>query len=83
MEVTLPFDRKTLVKDVLLAISQAIEGKSFQGHDGRDYLITRNLGQSSGRERFIDLVITTEDGHRTTVATYGMVLIGISRTQQA
>ena len=81
--MALPFNKKLLASDVLLAISGAIDGKSFCGHDDRDYSIVRNIGGNSEPERFVDVVVTTRDEQRTTVATYGMVLIGVSRTRRA
>ena len=79
--VTLPFDQKNLAKDVLLAISEAIDGKRFRGHDDRDYSIVRDVSHISEPQRFIDVVVATGDAHSSEVATYGIVLIAISRTK--
>jgi hypothetical protein len=62
-------------------MSEAIDRKSFRGHDGCDYSIVRNVSGNLEPERFIEVVVTTGD-QQMTVATYGMVLIGISRTQR-
>jgi len=79
--VALLFNKRNLAKDVLLAISEAIDGKSFRGHDGRDYSIVHNISGNPEPERFIDVVVKSGDDH-TTVATYGVVLVGISRAQR-
>jgi hypothetical protein len=77
--VALLFDKKNLAKDVLLAISRAIDSKGFRGHDDRDYAIVHSRVGNSAPERFIDVVVTTGN-EQATVATYGLVLIGISKT---
>ena len=70
------FDRKQLAKDIMATISRLTDGKQFLGHDGRKYWIVSRDGELESKS-FMDVVVRG-NGADTTVASYGIVLIGIS-----
>lgn len=71
------FDKKRLTKDIIATFSRLTDGKTFLGHDRRKYRLVYS-GDRPAAEGFFD-VVTERDGENTTVASYVLVLIGISQ----
>jgi hypothetical protein len=71
------FNKRQLAKDITATISRLTDGERFLGHDGRNYWIVRRNTKSE-TEGFIDVVVKG-NGTDTTVASFAVVLIGISQ----
>jgi len=71
------FDKKQLSKDIIATFSRLTDGKAFFGHDRRKYRLVYSSSKSAG-EGFFDVVVE-RDGEKTTIASYALVLIGISQ----
>ena len=70
------FDKKQLAKDILETIAHYTDGKQFLGHDGRKYrLVYSDRKPASGG--FFDVIVKRDDV-TISVASYAVVLIGVS-----
>jgi hypothetical protein len=70
------FDKKRLTKDIIATFSRLTDGKTFLGHDRRKYRLVYS-GDRPAAEGFFDVVVK-HDGVTASVASYAVVLIGIS-----
>jgi len=71
------FDKKQLTKDIIATFSRLTDGKTFLGHDRRKYRLVYSGGKPAA-EGFFNVVVE-RDGEHTTVASYALVLVGISQ----
>jgi hypothetical protein len=72
----LTFERRTLAKDTLSAISVFCTDRRFLGHDGREYVITRG-GKQAETKNVVDVTVKIE-GSDKALAKYALLLIDIS-----
>jgi len=70
------FEKRTLAKDTLSAISEFCTDKRFIGHDGREYLIDRGYEEAETKN-VVEVAVKIE-GSDKTLARYALLLIDIS-----
>jgi hypothetical protein len=70
------FEKRTLAKDTLSAISEFCTNKKFLGHDGREYAVARG-DQESETKNVVDVTVKIE-GSDKPLARYALILIEIS-----
>jgi hypothetical protein len=73
---TLSFERRTLGKDTLSAISGFCTDNRFIGHDGREYLIDRGC-EKAETKNVVDVTVKIERSDKA-LAKYALLLIDIS-----
>lgn len=69
------FDKKTLTRDVLNAISRFCEAKKFVGHDCEKYMIVSG-SENGGPKNFVDVAVKNVATDKL-VVRYALVLIGL------
>jgi hypothetical protein len=72
----LTFERRTLAKDTLSAISEFSTDKKFVGQDGREYLIARGC-EKAETKNVVDMTVKIK-GVDKALARYALLLIDIS-----
>jgi hypothetical protein len=72
----LTFERRTLAKDTLSAISEFSTDKNFVGQDGREYLIARGC-EKAETKNVVDVTVKIE-GVDKALARYALLLIDVS-----
>jgi hypothetical protein len=73
----LTFERRTLAKDTLSAISVFCTDGRFVGHDGREYVIAKGGEQAETKKNVVDVTVKIE-GSDKALAKYALLLIDIS-----
>jgi hypothetical protein len=72
----LTFERSTLAKDTLSAISKFCTDKRFVGQDGREYVIARGC-EKVETKNVVDMTVKIEGADKA-LARYALLLIDIS-----
>jgi hypothetical protein len=72
----LTFERRTLAKDTLSAISEFSTDKTFVGPDGREYLIAAGC-EKAETKNVVDVTVKIE-GVDKALARYALLLIDVS-----
>jgi hypothetical protein len=72
----LTFERRTLAKDTLSAISEFSTDKKFVGQDGREYLIATGC-EKAETKNVVDVTVKIE-GVDKALAQYALILIDVS-----
>ena len=72
----LTFERRTLARDTLSAISEFSTDKKFVGQDGREYLIAREC-EKAETKNVVDVTVKIE-GVDKALARYALLLIDVS-----
>ena len=72
----LSFERRTLAKDTLSAISGFCTDKIFVGQDGREYLLARGC-EKAEKKNVVDVTVKIK-GVDKALARYALLLIDIS-----